>query len=107
MTGVGKMVMDLITMLPSSSSGTYKCKRNEVAPEEIACCNESPADAPEELRIRRRSPKGPSLPEEMMQLVEAYTKRIAQRKRIEQESQNQKKNSERSGRRRITSCSIQ
>ncbi|ELR20947.1 MORN repeatcontaining protein [Acanthamoeba castellanii str. Neff] len=58
-------------------------------------------------RSKRGSTPGPVLPQEMMVLVEAYMQRIAQRKRVEQESQNQKKDRERAGRRRIASCLVQ
>ncbi len=58
-------------------------------------------------RSRRGSTPGPVLPQEMMVLVEAYMQRIAQRKRVEQEAQNQKKDRERAGRRRIASCLVQ
>jgi hypothetical protein len=65
------------------------------------------ASSSKRRKSKRVSVPGPVLPQEMMVLVEAYMQRIAQRKRVEQESQNQKKEREKAGRRRIASCVLQ
>jgi hypothetical protein len=152
-SGVGKMLMDLVSMhhLHSHTAGSRKGKERDLmdwkpsesilAPlaqrddgdsgssraqervEEAEDIRGSTADKPSDARDydpkcssssssssrRRRSSRapGPMLPQEMMVLVEAYMQRIEQRKRIEQESQNQKKERERAGRRRIASCLVQ
>lgn len=73
----------------------------------LSSSSSTSTSASKRRRSKRGSTPGPVLPQEMMVLVEAYMQRIAQRKRVEQEAQNQKKDRERAGRRRIASCLVQ